>query len=83
MEEGVKRTKCPLCGGEIVVSDLCQYAYNHKITKSGKISRKVTRCDCGSMEVSVAGCKCGANWGQGDFDITEEGYFIDYKYGTE
>ena len=25
-------------------------------------------------------CECGANWEQGDFEITEEGYFIDYKY---
>lgn len=32
------------------------------------------------MEVSVAHCECGANWEQGDFEITEEGYFIDYKY---
>ena len=32
------------------------------------------------MEATVAGCECGANWGIGDFDITPEGYFVDYKY---
>ena len=78
--EGKRRTKCPLCGGEIGVSDLYQYEYNYRITKRGKISKNGKRRDCGSMEVSVAHCECGANWEQGDFEITEEGYFIDYKY---
>ncbi len=66
--------------GEIGVSDLYQYEYNYRITKRGKISKNGKRRDCGSMEVSVAHCECGANWEQGDFEITEEGYFIDYKY---
>ena len=78
--EGKRREKCPLCGGNITVSDLYQYSYEHKITKSGKVSKKSKKIDCGSMEASVAGCECGANWGQGEFDVTEEGYFIDYKY---
>ena len=36
------------------------------------------------MEVSVAGCRtCGANWGDGEFSIDEDGYFWDFKYSGE
>jgi len=80
---GIERRKCPLCGGEIEVSDLYQYARFFKLNKSGRISKKYRVRDCGSMEVSVAGCECGANWGQGDFEITREGRFVDYKYTEE
>lgn len=77
---GVQREKCHLCGGEIEISELYQYSHDFKITKSGRISKRYIKRDCGSMEATVAGCECGANWGIGDFDITPEGYFVDYKY---
>lgn len=78
--EGRKRTKCPLCGGGIEISYLYQYSHDYKLTKSGRISKKYTTNDCGPMEVGIAMCKCGANWGNGEFLIDEDGYFIDYKY---
>lgn len=81
--QGKRRSKCPLCGGEIEISCLYQYSHNHKLTKSGRISKKYKTYDCGFMEVTIAGCACGANWGQGEFDITEDGYFVDYKYEEE
>ena len=81
--DGIRRKKCPLCGGEIGVSDLYQYEYAYRITKRGKISKNGKRRDCGSMEISVAWCKCGANWDADQFEITAEGYFIDYKYRGE
>ena len=81
--QGVERKKCPLCGGEIKITDLYQYAHEYKLTKSGRISKRYNVVDCGSMEVSIAGCKCGANWGVGEFDITTEGRFVDYKYKEE
>ncbi len=80
-KQGITRTKCPLCGGQIEISDLYQYSHDFKITKSGQISKKYRKRDCGSMEVTVAGCVCGANWGEGEFEITSEGRFVDYKYG--
>ena len=73
---GIERRKCPLCGGEIEVSDLYQYARTFKITKSGKISKRYTVRDCGSMEATIA----GAYWEIGDFDINSAGRFEDYKY---
>ena len=78
--DGIRRKKCPLCGGDIFVSELYQYSHDYTITKSGKVSRKYKKQDCGSVEVSVAGCECGANWDADQFKITAEGYFIDYKY---
>ena len=78
--EGVRLKKCPLCGGEIEISHLFQYSHVHKLTKSGHISKRYTTIDNGSMEVSVAGCRCGATWGADDFVIDEDGHFIDYKY---
>ena len=69
---GTERKKCPLCGGQIEVSDLYQYSRNYIVTKSGRLSKKYTVRDCGSMEASIAGCDCGAYWEVGDFDVTSE-----------
>lgn len=80
---GVERRKCPLCGGEIEISYLYQYSHDHRLTKSGRISEKYRTRDCGPMEVCIAGCKCGANWDADEFEITQEGYFVDYKYREE
>ncbi len=80
---GKQRTKCPLCGGEIIVSDLYQYSHDYKLTKSGRLSKKYTVSNAGTEEAVVAGCTCGANWGIGEFDITKDGYFVDYKYEEE
>ena len=81
---GVRLKKCPKCGGEIEISFLNQYSYVHKPTKSGRISKRYTKEDNGTMEVSVAGCRtCGANWGDGEFSIDEDGYFWDFKYSGE
>ena len=80
---GTERKKCPLCGGQIEVSDLYQYSRNFKVTKSGRLSKKYIVRDCGPMEASIAGCDCGAYWEVGDFDVTSEGRFIDYKYEDE
>ncbi|MDE7245736.1 MAG: hypothetical protein K2O18_17425 [Oscillospiraceae bacterium] len=77
---GKRRKKCPLCGGEIIVSELCQYTHDYKLTKSGRLSKKYTVSDNGPDDAVVAGCECGAYWEIGQFDITREGYFIDYKY---
>lgn len=80
---GKRRTKCPLCGGEIGISYLYQYSHDYKITKSGRVSKNYKTRDCGPMEVGVAFCDCGANWGDGDFQIDENDHFIDLKYEEE
>lgn len=69
---GVRLKKCPKCGGEIEISFLNQYSYVHKLTKSGRISKRYTKEDNGTMEVSVAGCR-----------TCEDGYFWDFKYSGE
>lgn len=78
---GVRLKKCPKCGGEIEISFLNQYSYIHKLTKSGRISKRCKKEDNGTMEVAIARCcTCETNWGDGEFDIDEGGYFVDYKY---
>lgn len=77
----VRLKKCPKCGGEIEISYLNQYSYVYRLTKSGRISKRYKREDNGTMEVAVAGCRsCGADWGDGEFFIDEDGYFVDFKY---
>lgn len=86
MKNGTKRNCCPLCGGVIVVSALQQYSHDYKVLKNGKVSKRYTVRDCGSMEVSVAGCsnkECGAYWDADSFTIDMDGSFYDYKYGEE
>ena len=80
-DTGVRINKCPRCGGKIEVSYLYQYSHDYKLTKSGKLSKRYTKRDCGPMEVAVVGCRsCGADWGEEEFEIDREGYFVDYKY---
>ena len=80
--EGIVRDRCPLCGGKIVVSDLYQTSRDFEVRKGGKVSRRYTVTDCGSMEVSVAGCadRCGAYWDADSFYIGADGKFYDQKY---
>mgnify|MGYP004644780257 FL=1 len=83
--EGIVRDRCPLCGGKIVVSDLYQTSRNFEVRKGGKVSQRYTVADCGSMEVSVAGCvdRCGAYWDADSFYIGADGKFYDQKYHEE
>lgn len=76
------RDRCPLCGGKIVVSDLYQTSHDFEVRRGGKVSRRYTVTDCGSMEVSVAGCadRCGAYWDADSFYIGADGKFYDQKY---
>ena len=80
---GKQRKKCPLCGGEITVSEIFQYTHDYKLTKSGRLSKKYKVFDNGPDDACVAGCEYGAHWEIGQFEITTEGYFIDYKYEEE
>lgn len=83
MKVGIKRNCCPLCGGVIVVSALQQYSLDYRVLKSGRVSKRYTVRDCGSMEVSIAGClneECDAYWDADSFAVDVDGSFFDYKY---
>lgn len=88
MKLGVKRDCCPLCGGRIIVSELCQYSMNYVVLKkpSGKLSKKFKKVDNGPIECIVAGCEnpnCEAHWEEGEFYIDSWDYFVDEKYVEE
>ena len=42
---------CPLCGGRIIVSDLCQYSVDYVVLKKpfGKLSKKAKKVDNGPI----------------------------------
>lgn len=80
MEE-VKRTRCPKCGGTIVVSYLYQTTHDYALTKQGRLSKRFTRQSEMPLDESVACCRdCNADWGVGDFGIDQDGSFWDFKY---
>ena len=78
----VIRSRCPQCGGAIIVSELYQYSFDYKVLKSGKLSKKYKKFDGGSMECCIAFCEklCGAEWSSVDFFIDANENFFDCKY---
>lgn len=85
MKLGVKRDRCPMCGGKIIVSELCQYSMEYVVREKpfGKISKKAKKVDNGPIDCIVAGCNnpyCEAYWEEGKFYIDSDDCFIDEKY---
>lgn len=78
----IKRNKCPICGGEIIVSEFLQKSRDYKVLKNGKLSKRYTVQECGSMDLSTAACveQCGAYWEEDEFAVGEDGSFYDKKY---
>lgn len=81
-------TRCPKCGGRIVVSFLYQLSCDHVITTRGKLSKQYKVTTQGPMEVAFAACehapdRCLVNWDEDDFVIDAEDRFVDYKYCKE
>ena len=77
---------CPLCGGEIVVSEFIQISREYKVTKSGKLSKRYTTTKgAGGGDPMTAACanQCGAYWEDGSFYIGEDGGFYDLIYHEE
>ena len=51
-----KMNKCPVCGGQLMVEECCQYSIVHFITAHGKMSKKAKRGDYGGIEGSFIYC---------------------------
>ena len=89
MKYGTEISCCPLCGGNIIVSDHWQFSYDRVVLKSGKLSKRTKRSNSGPMEVMTAACEnvfdgtCSANWDADDFNLSEEEKFMDYKYSEQ
>lgn len=80
-------SKCPVCGGRIIVTYFNQYSLDYRITKCGKISKCYTKHDdSDSNETAIAHCEnpdCDGSWEGDEFNITPDGYFDDLKYEKE
>ena len=76
------RARCPLCGGEIIVSEYYQTSRDYKVLMNGKLSKRCTVTDAGSVNAMTASCGsfCGAYWEDEEFSIGQDGTFYDNKY---
>jgi rRNA maturation protein Nop10 len=80
MREGIERESCPVCGGQIVVSDFWMFSYDRLLGKHGKLLKKRTRSTSGPMECQTAYClDCKEAWNADEFMIDEEDRFVDFK----
>ena len=79
---GVIRGRCPLCGGEIIVSEYYQTSRDYKVLMNGKLSKRYIVTDAGPINSMTASCGsfCGAYWEDEDFSIGQDGMFYDNKY---
>jgi len=80
-EQWKRRKKCPVCGGEIEVHELYQLSRVHKLTRTGKVSKRYIQTSDNSGEVWMAICVsgCGAYWEDNEMFI-DDGYFYECKY---
>lgn len=78
MKEAI-RARCPLCGGEIIVSEYYQTSRDYKVLMNGKLSKRYIVTDAGPINSMTASCGsfCGAYWEHEEFDISEDGMFYD------
>lgn len=74
-------TKCPLCGGRIEIYEFFQSTRTHRLTKTGKVTKRYTQTDDIPEELWTAECAsgCGAYWDTNEC-IIDNGYFYDEKY---
>ena len=63
MKEAI-RARCPLCGGEIIVSEYYQTSRDYKVLMNGKLSKRYIVTDAGPINSMTASCGsfCGAYW---------------------
>lgn len=63
MKNWVRVTKCPICGGEIELSEFYTYSRDFKITKKGILSKKSKKSDAGPIDCMNAYCNgCQTTW---------------------
>ena len=79
MREGTKCKACPICGGQIVLSEYYSFSYDRLLGKNGKFLKKSKKSPAGPVNCATAACRdCGEMWQEGDFGVIE-GRFIDFK----
>lgn len=67
--------KCPNCGaeGSLIFQELHQAAYEQRVLKNGKLSKRRIYKRIGSIDVQLVACtKCCANWWNQDTDTVFE-----------
>lgn len=80
MKEGIECKACPVCGGQIIVSDHWMFSYDQLLGKRGKLLKKRTKSPAGPVECQTEYClDCKEVWNADEFMIDEEDRFVDFK----
>lgn len=84
MKEGIERKACPVCGGQIIVSEHWAFSYDRVLGKRGKLLKKRTKDVGEPIDCMTAFCpSCREAWNADEFEIDEEGHFVDFKPGKD
>lgn len=52
-------TKCPACGGQLIISEHYTFSRDYMITSKGILSKRFSKSDLGSLDCITAFCpKC-------------------------
>lgn len=66
----MKKVVCPICGGSLILENLCQYGEQQEICKNGKLRKKVKKVDYGLMEFQYLFCgDCGYRFDEDEFNF--------------
>lgn len=66
----MKKVVCPICGGSLVLENLCQYGERQKVCMNGNLRKKVERRDYGSMEFQyLFCCDCKYQFKENEFNF--------------
>ena len=74
MKEWTKVTRCPKCGGTLVVSDFYTFSREYKVTRKGLLSKRYTKTDAGAIECLNAFCTdCNSIWDASEVCVESSG----------
>lgn len=77
MSDWVRVSKCPKCGGDLVLSEYYTYSIDYCITKKGTISKRHTRSDGGPIDCMTACCdKCESFWDATQVFVEKDGHVL-------
>lgn len=64
----MKNVVCPECGGTLTFESLCQYGLKQKVSKNGKLCKRIIKKNYGSMEAALLYCSdCKKTFDEDDF----------------
>lgn len=77
MSEWKRATSCPLCGGQLIVSDFYTFSRDYRLTKAGVLSKRYTVSDADYTDCTTGCCAdCGAVFEADKIDVHNDAVYI-------